>query len=204
MPNWCSTSVVLKGERAAEFYKDLTKALEEKPEKGADKNWIGHLFVYKGIDCSKINARSFVQYKELEDNYVRLDNEDAWGPKTEVYNKIAEMYNLTYVYIAEEPGCQVFINTDKSGDFFSDRYYFSYESNLKIKNPTPLEKVFTELDNIRYFSEFKYITKVFSEYGIECNSEEDMENLIADYEEEMNNINLKDTHDIGFYKYAEE
>ena|GEM_PF-6433852 len=52
--------------------------------------------------------------------------ETAWGPLPEVWDLMAEKYNLSYVYCSEECGCAVYVNTDSEGRFFSDRYILDY------------------------------------------------------------------------------
>lgn len=200
MANWCSTSIVFEGDRISEFYNDLKTALKQKPREDADDHWLGQLFVYKGIDCSGFSTRSFVQNIDFNDSYIRLDNEDAWAPMTDAYDKIAELYELTYDYVAEELGCGILINTDTLGRFFRERYYFSYYDRAKIKKPTPLEKAFLTFEDVNYFESLDEIIDVFAENGIKCESEEDIKKLIKDYE---NSVAHEDVY-IYFGKYETE
>jgi hypothetical protein len=52
--------------------------------------------------------------------------ETAWGPLPEIWDLMAEKYALEYVYISEECGCSVYVNTDSAGRFFATRYLLDY------------------------------------------------------------------------------
>lgn len=57
---------------------------------------------------------------------VMLEMESAWGPCVDFMTALLTTIlpgggDCDYVYIAEEPGCDVFINTDLEGRFFSER-----------------------------------------------------------------------------------
>ena len=93
--------------------------------------------MFKGIDYKdiEIGCRSFIDhYSSLEEietsKHFYLYTESAWGPVDEMYNWIAETYDLDYVLWAEEAGMEVFVNTDVEGKHFTDRYYVSCDDGL--------------------------------------------------------------------------
>ena len=58
--------------------------------------------------------------------YFKFQTESAWNPNVEVFRKIiCDKFKdeLDMEYCSEEPGLEIFINTDEEGFFFTDRYY---------------------------------------------------------------------------------
>ena len=57
-------------------------------------------------------------------DWFSVDCFDAWEPNHELFDSILEKFYpaITYELMAEEPGCEVFINTDKTGKYFPYRY----------------------------------------------------------------------------------
>ena len=138
MPNWCMDSITFFPGEAGnlgsleQLQKDFETAMTT-IEEGAN-NWIGRLLVYKGMSLEEveIECRSFVDYysslQEVhDDDCFVIETSSAWGPMTEMYDWMAKTYELEYVLCAEEPGCQVYVNTDTEGNYYQDRYYISFE-----------------------------------------------------------------------------
>ena len=140
MPNWCMDCVTFYPKEAGQLGKleqlrqDLNQALAT-IEVGAE-NWIGRLLVYKGMPIEKaedrnvIDCRGFVSDKDASaDDTERFEIivDSAWSPIEEMYDWMAKTYDLEYVYIAEEGGTGLFINTDVEGKFYTDRYYISHD-----------------------------------------------------------------------------
>jgi len=132
MPNWCCNSIAFYQEDGGismveAFYTDIQKYQDYKdPETNDSSNWVGHWLQSNRIDTDNLYTRGFFTYCEFHDNHVRIDMETAWGPLTEVWDLMADKYELAYVYIAEESGCEVYVNTDVEGRFFTDRYLLNY------------------------------------------------------------------------------
>ena len=60
--------------------------------------------------------------------YFKFQTESAWNPNVDVFRKIiSDKYGeeLDMEYCSEEPGMGIFINTDETGFFFTDRYYLN-------------------------------------------------------------------------------
>ena len=175
MPNWCNNSIAFYQEdggndRLPAFFADVQKYTDHKdPETGESSNWVGHLLKANGIDTNSLYARGFFSCSEFCDNHVRVDMETAWAPLPEVYDLIAEKYNLRYVYIAEEPGCEVYVNTDTEGRFFSTRYLLnSFEiDDLELDRDilTEYGERLRELeDETLYFDSAKEVLETFGEF----------------------------------------
>ena len=132
MPNWCSNSVAFyqknKGTTMLEaFYADIQKYQNYKdPETSNSSSWVGHWLESNRIDTKNLYARGFFNHCELSDDHVRIDMETAWGPLPEIWDLMADKYDLAYVYISQEPGCEVYVNTDIVGMYFSTRYQLNY------------------------------------------------------------------------------
>jgi hypothetical protein len=96
--------------------------------------------------------------------------ETAWSPLPEVYEKFAEKYGLSFVYIAEECGCEIYVNTDVEGRFFTDRYildYFEVEG-LELDDETLAEcgaRLKALAENTHYYDAFEYVVKDFKDFG---------------------------------------
>jgi len=132
MPNWCRSSIAFYQEDGGNamidaFFADVQKYQDYKvPESGKASDWVGHWLQSNRIDTDNIYSRGFFTDCELHADHVRVDMETAWAPLTEVWDLMAEKYNLSYVYIADEPGCEVYVNTDSAGRFFTTRYMINY------------------------------------------------------------------------------
>lgn len=152
MPNWCYTQIAFfstdeKG--LLKFKKDILTALDSLPiiEKEA-KNWQGRISRY--FNSSACGERGFIihtseisttYYNGLEQYYFYLDQEDAWGPHTDMWSELLYELdnNIDFVFRAEECGNEVYINSDVEGAFFPERYcvdndkeseYFEDENSL--------------------------------------------------------------------------
>ena len=128
MPNWCSNSIAFYQEDGGNtmieaFYMDIQKYTNVKNnETGEISNWVGHWLQSSRVNIDNMYTRGFFSNCELNVNHVRIDMETAWTPLPEVWDLMAGKYELSYVYIAEEDGCAVYVNTDSTGRFFTTRY----------------------------------------------------------------------------------
>jgi hypothetical protein len=140
------------------------------PDTGKQSDWIGHFLISSKVDPESMYTRGFLQHCELNDDHVRVDMDTAWGPLPEVWDKMAEKYGLSYVYIAEECGMAVYVNTDVYGRFFTTRYlldYFEVE-NLDISAEL-LSKYGEQLKELSeettYYDDFDDVLNDFREFG---------------------------------------
>ena len=172
MPNWCGNSVAFyqknQGTTMIEaFYADIQKYQHYKdPETNDSSSWVGHWLESNRVDTKNLYARGYINNCELHSDHVRIDMETAWGPLTEVWDLMADKYDLAYVYISEEPGCEVYVNTDIVGMYFTTRYqlnYFEIE-NLDVDTRTLaahddlLQKICEET---MYFDSWEEVVDIF-------------------------------------------
>ena len=136
MPNWCDVSYVFEGpkDEIYQFQKNLIKYTSKANWRLSNEfgeNWEGN--VSFGFGFADPEA-AFSCYGEIETIYqiqegdgfdwFSVDCFDAWEPNHELFDSILEKFypSITYELMAEEPGCEVFINTDKTGKYFPYRY----------------------------------------------------------------------------------
>ena len=138
MANCCSDSVVFysfdNNEAVKKFAEDIENYFE--PRK-LSECWFGGFLSEKGIDVSGFSIRGTLIYYEAEETNVLIDVESAWHPLLEAYKVLAKLYNLNFVVKAEEPGFEIYINTDVEGNFFAERYV-AHVSDFNSKNSITL------------------------------------------------------------------
>jgi len=152
MPNWCFDEVIFyqkdgKDDKLKILADDLNKITELPGTPTSDSNWMGKILIYKcnfnpaeynkqidalyqndyfSIIKHSFHSRGFLDYvSEIEYGdvpYLQISVSSAWSPIFDTYNMISKAYELEYVLLAEEPGCEIYINTDKLGQFFQDKY----------------------------------------------------------------------------------
>lgn len=106
--------------------------------------------------------------------------ESKWYPTIEAWNLVLEPYGVKQVTIAEEPGCDVYINTDKDGVFFIDKYMIDIYTEENDGETASLEfkEYFgagDEDEMIEYFNQ-----DIGSEIGREFKTVEEIKDYIKD------------------------
>ncbi len=148
MPNWCTNIILISGpiEDVSVLYKSLeeydaeVKANKEK-EPGKDLfniySWIKAKFSDKlptfTEDDYALSYRNFIEdysYSEedADDKEAHLDiyTYSAWTSRMYALVKLIEVGFPKCIihYVSEEPGFDYYINTDESGYYFQDRWYY--------------------------------------------------------------------------------
>ena len=136
MPNWCTTSYAFRGNKnEIRDFSNKIKSFTSKERVPNDfgDNWLGNIVDGFGFNWGEIPCKGSITYFNPDDVPERLElsTETAWNPLTEMWDKIIEKHypSITYVLIAEEPGMGIYINTDLTGDDFSERF------NVDLKLP---------------------------------------------------------------------
>lgn len=145
-------------------------------ESGTDfgMGWLGQLYIQAGykwsdereweenwIDCRGSIDDDFAEYNsndELEG--VILYCQTAWGPKFESFElMIHEKYpGLKTVCLAEEPGCEVYFNSDTEGIRFLEKYIVSTEDDTYYpQTEAELLKLIDELTGLEFDSAEKLL-----------------------------------------------
>lgn len=126
MPNWCWNQTVFYGG------KEKQKEIYNKIKNEVKSGWPHIDLFFKELGCTEeelnkefavsayINGISLLKNGELE-----LCYESAWSPINETIDEILNKYlpHITQVTLAEETGCDVFLNTDFEGKYFTEHYY---------------------------------------------------------------------------------
>ena len=158
MPNWCYNQTVFYGNKrtTTRLYRELEKVIDYKKDCHIDK-----FFKLLGVPQEKLNeeynTRAFICNFDInkENNALILSYESAWNPIIEDLNKILKKYkpSLKQVTWSEECGCGIYINTDREGLYFTDRYYL--DMSTEGGNDWNDNKYFNCLeDAIKAFKEF--------------------------------------------------
>lgn len=136
MANWCSTTIEFFGSgydaniQLKELYEIILEMEKTGRVQGADNLWLGNFVDMFGGDCKEADCRGFITYIEEYENYdedlchFRIEQEDAWYPKVGVWREILSnnFPDIEMVYVAEECGCEIYINSDTDGLFFTQKY----------------------------------------------------------------------------------
>ncbi|MCL2047391.1 MAG: hypothetical protein FWG87_01575 [Defluviitaleaceae bacterium] len=143
MPNWCSTGYAFytKAEDKSElsrFYKNLMEILQtpSEVENGFEPGWLGKVAIKHGLDYESVPCRGWIEHideYEPEHGVVTLRTDTAWGPLTELWEAVLTQYDgICFVYIAEEPGLGVFVNTDTEGLYFNEWYLLEIFGDAEV------------------------------------------------------------------------
>ena len=146
MPNWCYSTYAFK---STNKNKDSLQRLHQKlagvvmKPSGVDMDfeagWLGEVATVHGLNHEQIPCRGEITHLDAlikgggddygshfegkDDCYFKLETETAWCPMNELWDAVVEQHEgVSYVYVAEEAGCDIFINTDTEGRFFDQRY----------------------------------------------------------------------------------
>ena len=200
MPNCCSTVVAImarkENEVAVKRLKVLREILANGPEAvrgNSSKNWIGNYLIQLGIDPDAFPCRSFIQ--DVSDGldwskgfyFFKLYTEDAWHPAYEAWDAMMNApacEGLSYVLEAEEPGGNLYVNTDRDGIAFIEAYrldFVGYDNRAQRFN-----------SDVLYFEDLEsYLQAVKSIFGVEAKTfKESREKLNTLWEENPERFEL--------------
>ena len=128
MSNWCSNELYFWSADASEtkrLYDDVSNLMN-----GRNAVALSEITSFYGDD-DEIGGRGTCYSVNFEKNAVYMYCETAWGPSDDLFDFIAEHYKkMKYVYMAIEPGCDVYVNTDRPNKprFFPQKYILDEEN----------------------------------------------------------------------------
>lgn len=148
MPNWCKTNITFFSEsedQITKLYDALCKLDTGKSLLPNDFGnlWLGNILHYFGFKWTDISCRGSISLIDILSKdadrgfYFEIEQEDAWDANTEVWDEILskeEFSDINYVFMAEEPGCMLYVNSDSSGLFYDTRYTVDVCLNGKFSN----------------------------------------------------------------------
>ena len=134
MPNWCSTTYAFYNasrsddEDFTRFKDEMKKFLDKNLNTKSDTDrWLGTLAKHFGFDTDNFpyGLRGWIVDYEDNGDHFKIWVEDAWCYHNGVFEMILEnnFPEVAYVLIAEEPGCEVYVNTDADHKYLIDKYY---------------------------------------------------------------------------------
>ena len=194
MPNWCTNSVVVYGNKSEieifrQKYEQAFKQMQE------NKNWGTYeLFMVHGYEhnFTLSDKSDWIRGQLYEPNgtgtlpdgtcYFSFYFESAWGPMIDGLNRILKdnYKTLKSVILAEEFGNGIFVNTDTEHKFFDEKYCIDSD----------------EL-GMEYFSnDHDLIEYIKNELGIYIES--------VDKLTEEDSIELPNNHWFNFFRYTAE
>ena len=167
MPNWCSCEMVIysPNEKSKDNLSVVYNKLVE-AKNLADKHKLWHLYTAFALlngdkpevkstnipddYCNNGYIRGTIGYIEtLGDGAIRVGYDSAWNDMVEGWNYLLEKYNLKQVTKAIECGCELYLNTDKEGKYFPERYLIDCCKN----NEYYWEEFETEEGAVKFFNE---------------------------------------------------
>lgn len=135
MPNWCTTSYALTGERKEirSLYNKMKRLQGRKTPlvpNGFGVRWLGCLVKSLGRDPQSVYCRGeWSNVKLLEDGTLTFDTMHAWSRPAEVEVLIQSIYPSVKIwFIEEELGMDIFVTNDESGQFFPEQIIIDEES----------------------------------------------------------------------------
>ena len=187
MPNWCSTSIAVFGNKdnIRELYSKLEEIKKEnRVENGFSNLWEGNLLDIYGIDWKSVHCRGEIEDYYMQKTYegkeyLRISQNDAWSPNTDYLYEIFKKagYDVDLVYLAEEPGCLLFENADSTGLFFKEEYKIDWLVEEPIE-----ELGLKEGDEMyEYFDSEEDLLKALKEKGLDFKTFEEAEEEIEKY-----------------------
>ena len=147
MPNWCMNTILISGpsEDVSVLYKSLeeydaeVKAKEKEPGKDLFNicSWIKAkfsdklpTFTEKDYELSYRNFFDHYSYSEEDEDtkeaHLDIFTHSAWNSRMYALVKLIEagFPKCIIHYTSEEPGMEYYINTDESGYYFPERWYY--------------------------------------------------------------------------------
>ena len=151
MPNWCSTTYgIVKQDNSPEAVAQLLKfklmtndAISDSPtsfksaESSWGSSWLGNIYLAAGYtekdiadDKGWIACRGEICSVDINDDNVILVCSTAWNPMDASMDRmLSEKFpKLKLLWIAEEPGCEIYEKYDPDGILFHDHIILETDS----------------------------------------------------------------------------
>lgn len=146
--------------------------------------WLGDIVTYFGGNNEEVECRGTINHLDLlSDTIIWVVTDTAWVPMPEMWDLAIKDYpSLKFYYLSEECGCEIYINSDSTGEYFDALYNVDHmgidsEDVASDKELFWCVAMYLEIDKIDSF--------------------EELDRLIADYNEE-NSETI-----ISYHKYVQ-
>ena len=155
---------------------EVSIILHSSPDKAAIEN----LFQYKNMDAKNIGLRGTVEYMEWNQDNILLCVNAAWSPLFDAYAAIAKSYEVEFVMRSIELNEDIFINTDHSGIFFTDKYILCIgDEDLITPSGT---RIGDKLEFGETFASAKALIMKFEDLGYQAHSIKELAKLLEEVE----------------------
>lgn len=188
MPNWCSNYHYVVGplEDVNRFIKTINNACSGKWKESINTDfseyWLGNILLELNIYPDKVKRGEelpgAISYrgsicdlpedpdpnpKNKKEVTTSFMTETAWGPSEMWDDLIFPKYfpTLQHYFVAEEPGCEVYINTDESRTYLLDDYMLIINSDMS-------KEAFEDYCSM-YFKKPEHVNS-FTELFLDCDN----------------------------------
>lgn len=145
-----------------------------------DDSRLSRIFEQNSIPTGGLCLRSNVVDASLDDSCITLYCDSAWSPMYEAYLSLAEHFGVSFELQAEEPGSNVYINTDMNGTYLPTHYKACLAEHPEDGS---LDALFAAADGDTdlYFESEEELLQWFKECGgISADSAQDLQNILTD------------------------
>lgn len=143
MPNWCYSKFRFTGDKdqLKDFYNKVKYFISDEfkgIENDFGTSWLGNVLHGFEINDDKLNYRGDIY--DITDNgdNVEICNYSAWNDNADMWSAIIEKHydNICFVFISEEEGMGLYINTDIEGKYYKEKYVcrINIDNHAKIDN----------------------------------------------------------------------
>lgn len=135
MANYCANSIAFYGDlnQLKVLHKHIERTLLMHPYEPRITTLLNEMNLDSNVNDLRhfiIDLNPIISDSDNDTHHFILSTESAWCPMTEDFNVILkqpEFSTINYVYTAEEPGMDIYINTDTKQQFLTPKYrFFSY------------------------------------------------------------------------------
>lgn len=143
MPNWCYTQVEINGDskEIACLDEHFNKAREHEGTKSDFGDmWLGNIVEYLGQDYNSVPCRGSIINYTYDNDSIMLSTETAWAPMMQPILMLTNKYapNAKITYMAEEPGCEIFLTND---EYYLHKFRVDFfDGELEDPGPEPFTR----------------------------------------------------------------
>ncbi|MFI3294122.1 MAG: hypothetical protein SNI70_11480 [Rikenellaceae bacterium] len=166
-------------EKNSEYYQKFIEArstnapLPEYPPEITETTpclWLGDIVSYFGGNNKEVECRGTLDYFDLlSDTIIWIVTDTAWHPMPEMWDIVIKDYpSLKFYYLAEECGCEIYINSDPTGEYFDALYQVDHFGN-DTEDVASEEALFAhianilEVEKIESFEELDELLEVYND-----------------------------------------